>query len=94
MAEEKSMPDARNGRCACEWHGDKLAVVCLAHLTAVREFDTDADHPDLVKVPRWLIERAMESCQVNNDNEAWRDLIALLDPSAFPDRAATVLATK
>lgn len=46
----------------------------------------------LVGVPRWLIERAMESCKVNNDSKAGQDLIALLDPSAFPDRAAAVLA--
>jgi hypothetical protein len=37
--EEAKRPDARNGRCACEWSGDKLKVVCFAHLTEVREFD-------------------------------------------------------
>ncbi len=83
-------PDARDGRCACTWSGDKLAVICLAHLTAARDFESDEG---LVKVPRQLIERAMESCKVNNDGDAWRDLIALLDPNAFPDRAADVLAT-
>jgi len=30
--------DLRNGRCACEWHGDRLHVMCLAHLQAAREF--------------------------------------------------------
>ena len=31
--------DLRGGRCACEWKGDKLKVVCIAHLDAVRAFD-------------------------------------------------------
>ena len=38
-------PDARGGRCACEWSGDALKVVCFAHLTAVREFDGTARAP-------------------------------------------------
>jgi hypothetical protein len=35
-------PDARNGRCGCVWSGDSLAIVCIAHLEAVREFDSSA----------------------------------------------------
>lgn len=31
--------DLRRGRCACEWTGDKLKVVCISHLDAVRKFD-------------------------------------------------------
>jgi hypothetical protein len=31
--------DPRDGRCACEWRGDKLTTVCIAHFQAVREFD-------------------------------------------------------
>jgi hypothetical protein len=33
--------DPRNGRCACEWHGDSLKVMCLTHLQAAREFIAD-----------------------------------------------------
>jgi len=39
-----------------------------------------------VPVPRSLVERAMESCQVNNDHEAWNALIRILDPAAFPSK--------
>jgi hypothetical protein len=38
----------------------------------------------VVVVPRALVERAMENCQVNNDHETWRALIRILDPAAFP----------
>ena len=41
VQQEQPPKDLRGGRCACEWHGDRLAVVCIAHLTAVREFDRE-----------------------------------------------------
>ncbi len=47
---------------------------------------------EMVGVPRWLIERAMESCRCCNDLEAFNWLLSLLDPRAFPKTAKKVLS--
>lgn len=79
---------------ADEVAGEILSEAIVCEHGFMLDKSADAGDRGLVRVPRQLIERAMESCKVNNDGEAWRDLIACLDPAAFPDRAAAVFAAK